>query len=180
MLTLSNVASIHRAIRQQEGAAAVDRTIVYGRRKIVDIFGTACDGRCALHERCWHKIRSRSCRDGSWEGVGSLVAGGDGVLPLQWQIWSQWRKSCHRWQVFWLIVVYFSPRGARDSRFWLRSGRRKRCPRATTLLNPWKRCMNIANFLPRGLISTMVALRKIGAGGAGPGGCFSSLTVRIC
>jgi hypothetical protein len=26
---------------------------------------------------------------------------------------------------FWLIVAYFSPRGAQDSQFWLRSGRRK-------------------------------------------------------
>ena len=38
--------------------------------------------------------------------------------------------------------------------------------------------MNIANFSPRGSISTMVALSKIGEGGAGPGECFSSLTVR--
>jgi hypothetical protein len=51
MLTLSN-ASIRMGIRQQEGAAAIDRTIVYGRRKIVDIFCTARDGRCMLHERC--------------------------------------------------------------------------------------------------------------------------------
>ncbi len=40
MLSLSNVASIRRAFRQQEGAAAVDRTIAYGRCKIVDILGS--------------------------------------------------------------------------------------------------------------------------------------------
>jgi hypothetical protein len=35
-------------------------------------------------------------------------------------------------------------------------------------------------FFATGPILTMVALSKIGEGGAGPGECFSSLTVRIC
>ncbi len=48
--------SIRGTMGQQEGAAAVDQTIAYGRRKIVDISGTARDGRCAPREPCRHKI----------------------------------------------------------------------------------------------------------------------------
>ena len=38
------LAYICGAIGQQEGAAAVNKTIVYGRRKIANIFAVTCNG----------------------------------------------------------------------------------------------------------------------------------------
>ncbi len=151
MLTLSTSASIFGTIGQQEGDAAVDRTISYGQKNRQDLSDHVRCMMCAARALTTQK-RYKACREGSWEGVGSLVAGGDSVLPCQGHDWSWWWKSCHRCRLFLLIVAGFLPQGARDSRFRLHSGRRKWCPCATTSLNPLKRSMNIANSSPRGPI----------------------------
>ena len=72
MLTLPNVASICRVIRQQEGAAAVDRTIAYGQCKIVDI----------LALRVMDDVRHTSPADTKSERgrVGGCLGKGLGVL----------------------------------------------------------------------------------------------------
>jgi len=146
MLMLSMSASTCGMMRQQEGAAAVNRTIAYGQREIVDIFETTHDGWCAPHEPWWHKKDTRRVRRGLGKGSGVLLPGVTAFFL------AKDAKSCHRCRLFSLIVACLLPRGARDSRFRLRSDRRKWFPLATTLLNPWNRGMNIAYSLPWGTI----------------------------
>jgi hypothetical protein len=84
-------------------------------------------------------------------------------------------QYCHQIGELLLAARQFSPLGAANSQFWIRSRTHKLCPRATTSPKPWGCGIIIANFIIQGSIFIKKLLDKISKGG----GCWFSLQFSV-
>ena len=128
----------------------------------------------ARNTPCRCNRRHRACREGSWTGGGVLLAWGQRLALWRTQHVSVMEMPLPS-QVFWWQGGPFHPLEAPNSRFWRRSGTRKKYPRATTSPKPRAQLSILAKDIPQGSILTKMVFDKIGEGGGGAVFRFSSV-----
>jgi hypothetical protein len=152
--------------RTQGGAAAGTRHPVWTR------FNQPCLALSSRTEALMHQPGAPhspkwSTQGGSWH-IRTGAARGQGGRVVAWTPRQQRRQrptmltsalSCRlkyniviKMVSFLLAARQFSPPGAANSQFWLRSGMHKLSPHATTLPKPEGRCIIFAHFILQGSI----------------------------